>query len=132
MDCCLFFFKQETAYEMRISDWSSDVCSSDLVEYTAQPAKPLPNWDYDTNEYVAPTYSNNDNYVAPIDYTTIHLPTQLDTFTAPIQAPEDKIRLGRYIADREDWISKDTADRTNGQTAIRSEEHTSQLQSLMP
>src|SRR3546814_4105963 len=26
-----FFFRQETAYEMRISDWSSDVCSSDLV-----------------------------------------------------------------------------------------------------
>src|SRR3546814_10410489 len=32
--CCIFvlifFFKQKTAYEMRISDWSSDVCSSDL------------------------------------------------------------------------------------------------------
>src|SRR3546814_4664819 len=28
--CLLFFFKQKTAYEMRISDWSSDVCSSDL------------------------------------------------------------------------------------------------------
>src|SRR3546814_3341362 len=27
-----FFFKQKTAYEMRISDWSSDVCSSDLSE----------------------------------------------------------------------------------------------------
>src|SRR3546814_3927172 len=27
----VFFFKQKTAYEMRISDWSSDVCSSDLV-----------------------------------------------------------------------------------------------------
>src|SRR3546814_10762866 len=27
-----FFFKQKTAYEMRISDWSSDVCSSDLEE----------------------------------------------------------------------------------------------------
>src|SRR3546814_9091617 len=27
---CFFFFKQRTAYEMRISDWSSDVCSSDL------------------------------------------------------------------------------------------------------
>src|SRR3546814_4009541 len=26
-----FFFKQKTAYELRISDWSSDVCSSDLV-----------------------------------------------------------------------------------------------------
>src|SRR3546814_6696500 len=33
MFCCLFFFffKQKTAYEMRISDWSSDVCSSDLL-----------------------------------------------------------------------------------------------------
>src|SRR3546814_18390822 len=31
--CCwlFFFFKQKTAYEMRISDWSSDVCSSDLL-----------------------------------------------------------------------------------------------------
>src|SRR3546814_3575957 len=28
----VFFFKQKTAYEMRISDWSSDVCSSDLVQ----------------------------------------------------------------------------------------------------
>src|SRR3546814_3869032 len=28
----VFFFKQKTAYEMRISDWSSDVCSSDLFE----------------------------------------------------------------------------------------------------
>src|SRR3546814_5903617 len=27
----LFFFKQKPAYEMRISDWSSDVCSSDLI-----------------------------------------------------------------------------------------------------
>src|SRR3546814_14114811 len=38
-----FFFKQKTAYEMRISDWSSDVCSSDLardpahVEVSASP-----------------------------------------------------------------------------------------------
>src|SRR3546814_4291925 len=28
--CVFFFFKQKTAYDMRISDWSSDVCSSDL------------------------------------------------------------------------------------------------------
>src|SRR3546814_1139835 len=32
LDLCFYFlFKQKTAYEMRISDWSSDVCSSDLV-----------------------------------------------------------------------------------------------------
>src|SRR3546814_16750683 len=30
-----FFFKQKTAYEMRISDWSSDVCSSDLLDKVA-------------------------------------------------------------------------------------------------
>src|SRR3546814_6242277 len=36
MDCCFFFFfKQKTAYEMRISDWSSDVCSSDLMQNAA-------------------------------------------------------------------------------------------------
>src|SRR3546814_7957918 len=31
-----FFFKQKTAYEMRISDWSSDVCSSDLVRFALE------------------------------------------------------------------------------------------------
>src|SRR3546814_9573967 len=31
-DVVFFFFKQKTAYEMRISDWSSDVCSSDLLD----------------------------------------------------------------------------------------------------
>src|SRR3546814_19618593 len=30
LSLCFFFIKQKTAYEMRISDWSSDVCSSDL------------------------------------------------------------------------------------------------------
>src|SRR3546814_7720813 len=35
------FFKQKTAYEMRISDWSSDVCSSDLVKAGQR----LANWD---------------------------------------------------------------------------------------
>src|SRR3546814_3187680 len=43
--CCIyyfiifffFFFKQKTAYEMRISDWSSDVCSSDLKPAQDQP-----------------------------------------------------------------------------------------------
>src|SRR3546814_1101954 len=44
--CCVFgvfgvfFFKQKTAYEMRISDWSSDVCSSDLCERSRERWKP--------------------------------------------------------------------------------------------
>src|SRR3546814_10148901 len=35
--CVCFLFKQKTAYEMRISDWSSDVCSSDL--YAGHPVR---------------------------------------------------------------------------------------------
>src|SRR3546814_13074794 len=39
-----FFFKQKTAYEMRISDWSSDVCSSDLESYIASANSRLANY----------------------------------------------------------------------------------------
>src|SRR3546814_10575074 len=39
----IFLFKQKTAYEMRISDWSSYVCSSDLVEFAAD--GPLGHYD---------------------------------------------------------------------------------------
>src|SRR3546814_8147396 len=37
----VFFFKQKTAYEMRISDWSSDVCSSDLIARTEEAARTI-------------------------------------------------------------------------------------------
>src|SRR3546814_9346437 len=51
--CCLlcffFFFKQKTAYEMRISDWSSDVCSSDLAAADAADTRPLVIADYSDN-----------------------------------------------------------------------------------
>src|SRR3546814_3446473 len=40
MLCLFFFFKQKTAYEMRISDWSSDVCSSDLGGVAVAPRAP--------------------------------------------------------------------------------------------
>src|SRR3546814_2329535 len=43
------FFKQKTAYEMRISDWSSDVCSSDLIDATLKADMPpvaLPKREY--------------------------------------------------------------------------------------
>src|SRR3546814_17977861 len=45
----IFFFKQKTAYEMRISDWSSDVCSSDLLrrQVVGRPA-PRSRWNNDT------------------------------------------------------------------------------------
>src|SRR3546814_19175512 len=39
VECYFFFFKQKTAYEVRISDWSSDVCSSDLDDAVAARGK---------------------------------------------------------------------------------------------
>src|SRR3546814_388778 len=58
-----FFFKQKTAYEMRISDWSSDVCSSDLslkefvAEYERLGNEPVPTRELDdTKRYVAGGY----------------------------------------------------------------------------
>src|SRR3546814_840037 len=46
-DLSCFFFKQKTAYEMRISDWSSDVCSSDLCLVRC-----TPNWPPHSHRYV--------------------------------------------------------------------------------
>src|SRR3546814_6200646 len=43
--CVFFFFKQKTAYEMRISDWSSDVCSSDLIAQILAFLGVRPQWE---------------------------------------------------------------------------------------
>src|SRR3546814_4048791 len=52
----VFFFKQKTAYEMRISDWSSDVCSSDLSldPQTGEVLSLVSYPSYDNNVFVTP------------------------------------------------------------------------------
>src|SRR3546814_5368836 len=61
---CFFFFKQKTAYEMRISDWSSDVCSSDLGYSTRfineKPVMLLPEPDSPTRPKISPWRSCSD------------------------------------------------------------------------
>src|SRR3546814_8595458 len=46
-----FFFKQKTAYEMRISDWSSDVCSSDLLNVLANELNRISDMNWQTRDY---------------------------------------------------------------------------------
>src|SRR3546814_2188029 len=58
-----FFFKQKTAYEMRISDWSSDVCSSDLRQPANTPS-PL-NGRETAMPRVAPNLSAPDHHSPP-------------------------------------------------------------------
>src|SRR3546814_2511799 len=128
-----FFFKQKTAYEMRISDWSSDVCSSDLT------AGDIASWQ------VGPFAS----VIDPDTGNRVGLPVGSNGFPgfSPIQAGEfarsnwaaytslegnltDALQFGlagRY-ENYSDFGSKFTW-KINGR--YRSEEHTSELQSLM-
>src|SRR3546814_8836238 len=115
-----FFFKQKTAYEMRISDWSSDVCSSDLAFPMDDPRyvvfamvdEPKPTketYGYATGGWVA----------APLAGRVIERIAPL----LGIQPREDDAAMiQEMIADIEM--------RAEGRQ-LRSEEHTSELQSLM-
>src|SRR3546814_8091931 len=61
--CGFVFFKQKTAYEMRISDWSSDVCSSDLIESLAYETQRLGLQGRVTGSHLTSMHSM-DNYYA--------------------------------------------------------------------
>src|SRR3546814_9039706 len=95
-----FFFKQKTAYEMRISDWSSDVCSSDLDCYsTAKGARKR----------------------------TADIGVALETVEATVGDIASSFERFRRLR-------SDEVDRAAGRVLPeqrRSEEHTSELQSLM-
>ena len=76
-------------------------------------AQPLPNWDYDTNTYTSPTYTDT----TPTDYTQLHLPGPVDV-VAPIIAPRDTLRIGTFHIAQPNWVSDIDLERTNNTTAI--------------
>src|SRR3546814_19255733 len=79
--CCevvyyvFFFFKQKTAYEMRISDWSSDVCSSDLFagQVEADDALVAALAEADGLERPAARYVDRCQYVAVVEQALVAL-----------------------------------------------------------
>src|SRR3546814_6769988 len=103
-----FFFKQKTAYEMRISDWSSDVCSSDLV-FT----------------------EIGESYYSHITTGMI----ELASATAQVLHKDNVryLRLWSVPGFAAQWLSEQLAnfERQWPELTIRSEEQTSELQSLM-
>src|SRR3546814_8593092 len=99
---CLFFFKQKTAYEMRISDWSSDVCSSDLLGALEGSG--------------APFLEGGDAFVVILGarHQRLHAEFRFEELIEAGGGGEVELALGHAQRQRR-----------------RSEEHTSELQSLM-
>src|SRR3546814_8901811 len=107
------FFKQKTAYEMRISDWSSDVCSSDLAAccHPVHPVRDVRGADRRVAAGIAER---------PLSPDRPHHP---DRACREERHPDRRIRLATGTG-RMDRLRR--RDRSR-----RSEEHTSELQSLM-
>src|SRR3546814_6212087 len=114
-----FFFKQKTAYEMRISDWSSDVCSSDLID-GQRGGKP--------------------HEAAEGHRIKAHQPPGVGAFQR-VEIIDQLLGRGRVrrVLRHDHVQDEDDGQRNAGQaqhrvparTPTRSEEHTSELQSLM-
>src|SRR3546814_3885216 len=123
-----FFFKQKTAYEMRISDWSSDVCSSDLVGIGPARSLHRPCRDF-RGAQQRPDVLDHGRF----HHTSIEAD---EAVTALAGAGPDRIHRG-VIAVMPTALLGDG--RCHGDAPIgedeplqeRSEEHTSELQSLM-
>src|SRR3546814_8088285 len=133
-DCCLsiFFFKQKTAYEMRISDWSSDVCSSDLTTSCGScPTRPRP----PSGVATTPTWIRFDDAyphpppACPCPRHGHHGPRRLGTGNS---RSAGRVRHRASPARRERARAGcQTRQQLHRQRHPRSEEHTSELQSLM-
>src|SRR3546814_4805729 len=109
-----FFFKQKTAYEMRISDWSSDVCSSDLETKTGR------------DRAADPFRREQPLPLGP-------LPRHQRYDEADIGSGVDG-KSGRHAEDGDQQATRrrpQAARHIEAHAVERSEEHTSELQSLM-
>src|SRR3546814_10377947 len=112
------FFEQKTAYEMRISDWSSDVCSSDLGFYDG------------AKSFLAPT---GDRFLCFVRHGVgafANPPILQISFHSASRTGCTERRDMRSSMDSASFGSALTAASVTG-FGMRSEEHTSELQSLM-
>src|SRR3546814_6213275 len=107
-----FFFKQKTAYEMRISDWSSDVCSSDLSRLFEGSAR----LDI-AGDRLDPDRESHRTCRGP---------------GAAIRYPDDDVRTDPHLfRDEPGRTASGSLFESASKIPHRSEEHTSELQSLM-
>src|SRR3546814_3202532 len=118
--CVFFFFKQKTAYEMRISDWSSDVCSSDLQARARLQDRQRP---------VSPPLGD----VAVVHHLGRRPWAAVQRALLPALPPEGRPRPSSDLGRRLGGVHVPAPQHSAAERcrARRSEEHTSELQSLM-
>src|SRR3546814_1292585 len=118
-----FFFKQKTAYEMRISDWSSDVCSSDLVELggDAIDRAAFDDAEIDRNAFFCPDAAAAARWEKALDAAR----KNGSSLGAVVECVADGVPAG-WGAPLHAKLDSELA-----AAMMRSEEHTSELQSLM-
>src|SRR3546814_1023404 len=117
--CLFFFFKQKTAYEMRISDWSSDVCSSDLIILTSvvlpEPLGPIsPN--------TCPSSTDSDTSLsATSPPKCLCTPSTLSNMVASVAAPAFRHQAARQVQNDDDdqQTDKDHAQRGEDRKSTR-------------
>src|SRR3546814_6174024 len=116
----VFLFKQKTAYEMRISDWSSDVCSSDLIAPSRQPEIVAPGQPFDSAEP-----QRREFRIGVVD--------RRRGSRLGIDLGDASRQRRRLAGAQEARSARPATEQTvvGHGTAPRSEEHTSELQSLM-
>src|SRR3546814_6554304 len=134
--CVFFFFKQKTAYEMRISDWSSDVCSSDLN--MLHPSSPQ--WGEEGCSMLRGLMQDAPLLISGILEYAARARTARGRSSRRLSmsrfggmtgtaATSVRVRLRRLLVSS--GLQRATASRRSPGTRTRSEEHTSELQSLM-
>src|SRR3546814_3431841 len=127
---CVFFFKQKTAYELRISDWSSDVCSSDLTFYSRAACR-CPLWFHGRVGTLQGAIR-----LGRLIRATVRRNPGLSRCRCRIDGGTKLVDVAEIDAElAQSWTRglppESSSGRDGGALAARSEEHTSELQSLM-
>src|SRR3546814_10574197 len=125
----VFFFNQKTAYEMRISDWSSDVCSSDLHRLEPPHAAPRPARHRAKSTRAGPTAAlERHSVVGPAaDRRRLHAVERTVSRLHDLAAALPGGGAGPAGGERHRWLPHPGG----AGRRLRSEEHTPELQSLM-
>src|SRR3546814_10891387 len=133
-----FFFKQKTAYEMRISDWSSDVCSSDLPQGLGQRFEQIfERGAFTQRDHHLGGHAGAQAVVAAQRRDLLHFGRRYHHLDLEIFKARPGIleTVRRYLADlahqERQAAFLDTRKAHRRFQPARSEEHTSELQSLM-